>query len=392
LGRLTGVALHPNPSPFERTLVNTVSESAESARGTAARLGLRWTIVAAIVAFGVMPAAHATPPCSSDAGPCDEPNGSPGCAETACCEAVCAFFTYCCEIEWDADCVEFRALFPDSCEGTFNPACGPGTGPCFMPHGTPGCEDPECCDQICAFDPFCCEQFWDFVCAGVASKYCPLWPCTVGCPEGALIEPEECGELLNEGCNSSVPAFSDLPVGAVLCGTVWADGGHRDTDWFAVQVPPTQGRALTSIVVALSAEPVVGVFLVDPRNCPLRQPIILKAAFGGGCAPTLIETVVQPGSYAVVVTPGLPSGPVRNGFECGTLNAYTLSVAVIGNNSECIADLTGDGVVDGADLGVLLNQWGSAGDPNVNGDLNGDGTVDGADLGILLNDWGSCDR
>jgi len=169
---------------------------------------------------------------------------------------------------------------------------------------------------------------------------------------------------------------------------VWADGGHRDTDWFAIQIPPVQGRALTSVVIALSAEPVVGVFLVDPRNCPLRQPIVLKSAFGGGCEPTLIETAVQPGSYAIVVTPGLPLGPVRNGFRCGTLNAYTLSVNVIGDSSECIADLTGDGVVDGADLGVLLNQWGGAG----KADLNGDGTVDGADLGILLNDWGFCER
>ncbi|HMN97616.1 MAG TPA: thrombospondin type 3 repeat-containing protein [Phycisphaerales bacterium] len=48
------------------------------------------------------------------------------------------------------------------------------------------------------------------------------------------------------------------------------------------------------------------------------------------------------------------------------------------------ADLNGDCVIDGADLGVLLGGWGSSG----SGDLNGDGTVDGADLGILLSAWG----
>jgi len=52
-------------------------------------------------------------------------------------------------------------------------------------------------------------------------------------------------------------------------------------------------------------------------------------------------------------------------------------------------DLNGDGIVDGADLGILLNAWGvcvvpGAGCPE---DLNGDGVVDGADLGILLNNW-----
>jgi len=53
----------------------------------------------------------------------------------------------------------------------------------------------------------------------------------------------------------------------------------------------------------------------------------------------------------------------------------------------CVGDLDGDGVVDGADLGSLLNAWGT---DNAAADLNGDGVVDGADLGILLNNWGKC--
>ncbi len=52
----------------------------------------------------------------------------------------------------------------------------------------------------------------------------------------------------------------------------------------------------------------------------------------------------------------------------------------------CPADLTGDGTVDGADLGTLLGQFNSTG----SADLNNDGTVDGADLGMLLGEWGSC--
>ena len=41
-------------------------------------------------------------------------------------------------------------------------------------------------------------------------------------------------------------------------------------------------------------------------------------------------------------------------------------------------------LVDGADLGLLLGDWGGTGA----GDLNGDGTIDGADLGLLLGAWG----
>ncbi len=47
------------------------------------------------------------------------------------------------------------------------------------------------------------------------------------------------------------------------------------------------------------------------------------------------------------------------------------------------ADLNGDGHVDGADLAVLLGNWGTAGA----GDIDGDGVVSGADLAILLGAW-----
>ncbi len=52
----------------------------------------------------------------------------------------------------------------------------------------------------------------------------------------------------------------------------------------------------------------------------------------------------------------------------------------------CPADLNGDFVVDGTDLGLLLGGWGQ---PGVS-DLNGDGTTDGTDLGLLLGSWGPC--
>ncbi len=51
-------------------------------------------------------------------------------------------------------------------------------------------------------------------------------------------------------------------------------------------------------------------------------------------------------------------------------------------------DLNGDGSVGGADLGILLSEWGPCDDPDdCPADLNGDGTVGGADLGILLSNW-----
>jgi hypothetical protein len=51
-------------------------------------------------------------------------------------------------------------------------------------------------------------------------------------------------------------------------------------------------------------------------------------------------------------------------------------------------DLNGDGIVGGADLGILLGKFGNVfgGGPE---DLNYDDRIDGADLGILLGAWGT---
>jgi hypothetical protein len=50
------------------------------------------------------------------------------------------------------------------------------------------------------------------------------------------------------------------------------------------------------------------------------------------------------------------------------------------------ADLNGDGVVNAADLAILLGAWGPA-SPGTPADINGDGEVNAADLTILLSSW-----
>ena len=56
----------------------------------------------------------------------------------------------------------------------------------------------------------------------------------------------------------------------------------------------------------------------------------------------------------------------------------------------CPADLNGDGVIDLADLGILLADFGcTAGPGNCPGDIDNDGDTDLADLGILLSEFGN---
>lgn len=54
--------------------------------------------------------------------------------------------------------------------------------------------------------------------------------------------------------------------------------------------------------------------------------------------------------------------------------------------NDCPEDLSPDGVVDGADLGMLIGMWGTA----TCTDLTGGPIIDAADLGMLLAAWGPC--
>ncbi len=56
---------------------------------------------------------------------------------------------------------------------------------------------------------------------------------------------------------------------------------------------------------------------------------------------------------------------------------------------DCEADMSGNGQVDAADLGILLSVWGTA-PADGQGDLNHDGFVSAADLSALLTKWGPC--
>lgn len=159
--------------------------------------------------------AQLCPPGAS--GDCFTGNGTPGCADPTCCEAVCAIDSFCCNTEWDDICADEAAdlcagapslacCFTDgTCVDLTSPDCdamggssqGPGTnclttpcpivcpgvGDCFDPegNGSPGCIDGECCEAVCAIDSFCCETEWDDICAEEAIELCAGAPC-VRCP------------------------------------------------------------------------------------------------------------------------------------------------------------------------------------------------------------------
>jgi hypothetical protein len=66
------------------------------------------------------------------------------------------------------------------------PGCGqPGSGSCTVAKGTPFCDDASCCTLVCSFDPFCCTNSWDQLCANEAAASC--YPQAVA---GPMIDPK----------------------------------------------------------------------------------------------------------------------------------------------------------------------------------------------------------
>lgn len=50
-------------------------------------------------------------------------------------------------------------------------SCGTG-GSCAEAHAEPGCDDPSCCTTVCNFDSFCCDVEWDAACVDLATANC----------------------------------------------------------------------------------------------------------------------------------------------------------------------------------------------------------------------------
>ena len=83
-----------------------------------------------------------------------------------------------------------------------------------------------------------------------------------------------------------------------------------------------------------------------------------------------------------------------NRMRCSLINWRPLLYSEgPGCASGCFADITNDGQVDSADIGLMIGAWGTCSDDPKQpccADLTGDGLVDSADIGLLIGAWGPC--
>jgi hypothetical protein len=88
-------------------------------------------------------------------------------------------------------------------------------------------------------------------------------------------------------------------------------------------------------------------------------------------------------STTIVLSSVLALAPFGKGDEAPTKE---VGGGIAGIACACTGDLDGNGVVDAADLALILGQWGGVG----SADLDGDGLILAGDLAILLGAWGPC--
>ncbi len=171
----------------------------------------------------------------------------------------------------------------------------------------------------------------------------PLEP--VDCPPEGLIEPEPCGNDTNGGCNSVPPVFTPINCGDTYCGTAWAAGGLRDTDWYEIQ--HTGG---TLEWCAQTEVPVV--LYILGADCADLQLFDQAEATPGtpGCA----SAELPAGTYWLFIAPGTLQGPIYYGYPCGIDNNYVAT-------ARCFED-------GGCEPGPLLDAWTSA-DPDEGFDI-----------------------
>ena len=254
--------------------------------------------------------------------------GSQYCTDESCCIIVCSIDPFCCSVDWDGFCGQTGRVV---CAG-----CGTAeAGNPFADNGNPGCSDLGCCEAVCTIDSYCCSTTWDDVCSDKALAYC------TNCGEQDAGSPFE---VHGPGCEDSVCCAYVCAIDEGCCNVEWDDACVAA----AVELCSDCGSEEAGSPFLNKDTPGSDDIACCQAVCS-EDPFCCETQWDGSCA-----------SRAVPYCPGW-----------------------------CKGDLNFDGIIDGADLGLLISYWGIQTEEYV--DLDGDGTINGADLGVFLGNWGLCD-
>lgn len=354
-----------------------------------------WDIICVLAALDVCEPETPFKECPDASNPCTVASGAPGCSDPGCCVLVCNTDPICCIIGWDTGCVQIAISLCG-----LAPSCGTSPIDCFTAGTGPGCSDGECCLTVCAFDPSCCNEGWDQFCATIALSICAGGP-----PSGCGISTNDCFTVSpTPGCSDSDCCLTVCAVDPFCCATSWdvlcvqaaqstCEGGEPHSP--AVCGSATNGCFETGGPGCSDEACCQFICAQDPFCCTTAWDELCVAAATTLCVPSkLLESVCGVASHGCT-TPGEPG--CADATCCAMVCSYAPDCCEIAWDAMCVelalrgcappvaGDLNGDGIVNGADLALLLAGWGSC--DGCAADLDANGSVDAADLAVLLSLW-----
>ena len=197
------------------------------------------------------------------------------------------------------------------------------------------------------------------------------------------------GSDVNISCVTYGVSSSSDPIDATV--EIW-----EDTDGGAPSAPGgadlvSLGSNATTLYQGLGTQNAVfdppicvpaGTQLVVTLDIPASTTGDTRTA--GNSAPSTSETYVASAACGITTFTSLTD----LGFPDENW-VVSLETTLGCDSASCPADFNNDGIVDGADFGQILVDWGPCPAPCAS-DLDGDGVVSGADVGQILVAWGAC--
>jgi len=172
----------------------------------------------------------------------------------------------------------------------------------------------------------------------------------------------------------------------------------------SVQLPVgLQPRSIVAVDLDNDGDLDLAVVADDPVDGPVVQVIrndspagqlafAAAANLAAGATPILVlagNVDNQGGDDLVTINDATVLAAGAPGSEAGSMPPNDVSVLLDLPPEPCAGDTNGDNLVNGADLSVLLGQFGQSVTPGTGADFNADGMVNGADLSVLLGRFGT---